>query len=161
MGTVGRNPGTRLETGTCHSRVTEFWHSVSCQVASGAMGEASQGLISLLNISLEPRRGIPEDKPTSWFLWGKTGTGKTRRAFELAANNSPPTCYCKDPNNKWWDGYQGEEIVVIEEWEPKNECTASKLKIWADRYPFAGEIKGGTLQKIRPRKIIVTSNYTI
>lgn len=51
--------------------------------------------------------------------------------------------------------------MVIEEWEPKNECTASKLKIWADRYPFPGEIKGGTIERIRPEKIIVTSNYSI
>lgn len=51
--------------------------------------------------------------------------------------------------------------MAIEEWSPKNECTSSQLKIWADRYPFCAEIKGGTLQKIRPLKIIVLSNYSI
>jgi len=86
---------------------------------------------------------------------GDTGTGKSRKAW-----SDYPEHFSKQLN-KWWDGYEDEEVVVIEEWAPKNECTASFLKIWADRYPFPAEVKGGTLKRIRPRKIIVTSNYTI
>jgi len=89
-----------------------------------------------------------------WW-WGSTGTGKSKKVWE-----EYPEHYGK-MLNKWWDGYQDEDVVVIEEWAPKNECTASALKIWADRYPFNAEIKGGLLKKIRPKKIIVTSNYTI
>ena len=63
--------------------------------------------------------------------------------------------------NKWWDGYDDQPVVIIEEWSPKNEVTASALKIWADRYPFTAQIKGGVLQKIRPTKLIVISNYRL
>lgn len=98
----------------------------------------------------------PLEGPLEHEWWyGPTGTGKSRRLWR-----EYPEHFQKSAN-KWWDGYSGQEVIAIEEWEPKNECTASKLKIWADRYPFPAEIKGGTLQKIRPRKIIVTSNYTI
>ena len=89
-----------------------------------------------------------------WWV-GPTGTGKSRTVWELY-----PDHYQKSLN-KWWDGYVDQDYVVIEEWSPKNEVSGSQLKIWADRYPFPGQIKGGTLQKIRPKKIIVLSNYSI
>lgn len=96
---------------------------------------------------------IIEELQNEWW-YGETGTGKSRELWERF-----PGHYQKSLN-KWWDGYNNEAIVAIEEWAPKNEVTASFLKIWADRYPFTGEIKGGTLQKLRPLKIIVLSNYT-
>lgn len=90
-----------------------------------------------------------------WW-YGNTGTGKSRLAWEKYGT----ICYQK-MLNKWWDGYDCQPIVIIEEWSPKNEVTASALKIWADRYPFTAQIKGGVLQKIRPKKLIVISNYPL
>lgn len=87
-----------------------------------------------------------------WWV-GPTGTGKSRTLWEMY-----PDHYAKELN-KWWDGYEGQDVVAIEEWCPKNECTASFLKIWADRYPFPAQIKGGSLRQIRPKKVIVLSNY--
>lgn len=89
-----------------------------------------------------------------WWI-GNTGTGKSKALWQLYPE------HFQKGTNKWWCGYAHEDVVAIEEWSPKNECTGSFLKIWADRYPFTGEIKGGTLKKIRPRKLIVLSNYSI
>jgi len=97
---------------------------------------------------------ILDSLENEWWV-GATGTGKSRKLWI-----DYPEHYQKSLN-KWWDGYDGQAIVAIEEWSPKNEVTSSLLKIWADRYPFSAEIKGGTLQKIRPKKVIVLSNYTI
>lgn len=87
-----------------------------------------------------------------WF-YGPPGTGKSRKARE-----ENPKAFIK-PINKWWDGYDNEDVVIIDEWEPENRL-GFLLKVWADRYPFVGECKGGS-RRMRPRKIIVTSNYKI
>lgn len=107
-------------------------------------------------LELRKRRLEPIDGELQHEWWyGATGTGKSRALWSMF-----PGHYAKELN-KWWDGYQDEEVVAIEEWAPKNECTASYLKIWADRYPFPAQIKGGTIRGIRPKKIIILSNYTI
>lgn len=86
--------------------------------------------------------------------WGPTGTGKSRYVREKY-----PDAYIKT-TNKWWDGYAGESVVIIEEWSPEHDKLLQHLKQWADHYPFRAEIKGGSMM-IRPKKIIVTSNYEI
>ena len=102
----------------------------------------------------------PNNKPTDtleheWWV-GPTGTGKSRLLWQLY-----PEHFGKDIN-KWWDGYRRQEVVAIEEWFPDVvPGLVQKLKRWADHNPFNAEIKGGTLLNIRPRKIIVLSNYTL
>lgn len=85
------------------------------------------------------------------WLFGPTGTGKSYRARQH-------TPFYNKLINKWWDGYEGEDNVIIEEWSPDNDKTTQRLKLWADRYDFPAEVKGGYI-RIRPRLIIVTSNY--
>ena len=88
-----------------------------------------------------------------WY-WGETGTGKSRSARALY-----PLAYVKNLN-KWWDGYDGQDTVIIDEWSPDHGMLASYLKIWSDHYPFRAEVKGSSMM-IRPTRIIITSNYSI
>jgi len=113
---------------------------------------------SLIRSKKKPKREIlnysDTDTPHEWWV-GPTGTGKSKALHELY-----PTHYQKE-KNKWWCNYDDQDVVAIEEADPKNmEHLADRLKVWADRYPFPGEIKGGRLEGIRPRKVIVTSNFT-
>jgi len=103
-----------------------------------------------------PKTNVIDGETQNEWWYGQTGTGKSRLAWEKYGD----ICYQK-MLNKWWDGYDEQPVVIIEEWSPKNDVTASALKIWADRYPFTAQIKGGVLQKIRPFKIIVISNYRL
>lgn len=103
---------------------------------------------------------IPEPVQQLDFHWfyGPTGTGKS-----LTARRENPDYYLKGIN-RWWDGYTGQECVIIEEWSPLEpgleKLMGHYLKQWADHHPFQAETKGG-MKMIRPPKIIVTSNYSL
>lgn len=88
------------------------------------------------------------------WIWGAAGTGKTSKAM-----SENPRAYLKGLN-KWWDGYVDQEVVIIDDMDPFHKSMARDFKIWADRYPFPAEVKGGSIV-IRPSKIVVTSNYRI
>lgn len=85
-----------------------------------------------------------------WFV-GKTKCGKSRTAREL------PNMFLK-MCNKWWVNYKGQDNVLIEDFDKKHDGLIHFMKIWADRYPFPCETKGGGMD-IRPRLIVVTSNW--
>jgi len=70
--------------------------------------------------------------------WGATGTGKSRRAWEEAGLMAYP----KDPRSKFWDGYRGQENVVIDEF--RGGIDIAHLLRWLDRYPVIVEVKGAS-----------------
>lgn len=88
------------------------------------------------------------------WIWGQAGAGKSRWAREQSESMYPKLC------NKWWDGYQGEEVVVMDDFMPEHKFLCQQLKIWADRYDCILETKGGAVHA-QYQWFIITSQYSI
>lgn len=94
------------------------------------------------------------EAPCGVWIYGLAGSGKSRSVLDAY-----PDLYPK-PRNQWWDGYQREPVVCIDDVDKYDVRLGGMLKIWTDAYPFIGEAKGTSL-KIRPEKVFVTSQYRI
>lgn len=95
----------------------------------------------------EPKRTW---KPTVEWIYGKTGTGKSKYAHETL-----PDAYTKSDNSKWWDGYDGHENVILDDYRG-DWMKLSELLTLLDRYERRIEYKGGSRQFLAKR-IIITS----
>lgn len=88
---------------------------------------------------------------TNVFWWyGSTGTGKSREAIERF-----PDAYWKPGSTKWWDGYDGESDVIIDDYR-RDLCTFAELLRLLDRYPLVVEQKGGSRQFVA-RNVVITT----
>lgn len=136
--------GTRFELGAKPIRRNAKidWESVW---TSAVAGDLSTVPANIRVVSYRTLRAIAadHDRPVAVLrscnvFWGKTGTGKSRRAWEEAG----PQAYSKDPRSKFWCGYQNETNVVIDEF--RGGIDISHMLRWLDRYPVRVEIKGSS-----------------
>ena len=89
-----------------------------------------------------------------WY-WGPSGVGKTHLVTELY-----PDAYLKRAQNKWFDAYQQEDVIVIDDLDDTHAYMGYELKKLADKYCYMVEVKNSSMY-IRPKKCVVTSQYTI
>lgn len=117
-----------------------------CAIASNLQGIKIGE--KLLQYSEKKRNWKPE---VQWF-WGPTGTGKTQTAQKLL-----PNAWWSSKSLRWWQGYDGHEEVIIDDFRG-DFCTFHELLRILDRYPYTIEMKGGSRQLLA-RKIIITSPF--
>lgn len=103
-------------------------------------------------------------KKHMFYFFGLTRTGKSWCAREIAKILSPDEepYVMVSPAKPWWDNYRMQKVVIVDEMpEHLNSDMKTNWKQWLDRYPFKGEVKGSSYNKIRPPYIIICSNYPI
>lgn len=90
------------------------------------------------------------------WIWGYSGVGKSRSVKALE-----PRPYMKG-QNKWWDLYNDEEIVLVDDFHPSRMLPlATHLKLWADPFgPISAEVKG-SMRWMKYKIFIVTSQYSL
>lgn len=109
------------------------------------------------NTSLSKYRLI-KSKPRDFksqviWLYGPSGVGKTAAAIDIVG----PGYYMKSDSSKWWDLFDGNSNVIIDDFEWSDYFTYKQLLRLFDRYPCMVQVKNGYVN-FAPRKIIVTSD---
>lgn len=105
------------------------------------------------------RNIIKVDQPNVRGVWicGLPGVGKSHWVRKVLADDS----YYPKPANKWWDGYTGQDYVVLEDLDHDTaKFMPHHLKIWADKWSFVAEAKGTAAFPCN-RWFVATSNYTM
>jgi len=109
-----------------------------------------RGLDALASITGERRQF--GDVCELHIRWGETGTGKSHYVHE---KHQAEGVYVKAPNSKWWDGYAGQRVVLIDDFE--GGIDYRDILTWCDKYPVQVEAKG-TMKPLNARMIYITSN---
>lgn len=150
-------PETRFELGTKPIRrnVKRDWDSVWELAKSGSFESIDKSILvphygAIKRIRQDNLQPIALERVVNVF-WGSTGLGKSRRAWAEAGMDAYP----KDPNTKFWDGYNGQRHVVIDEF--RGSISISHLLRWLDRYPVIVEVKGSSTCLVATH-IWITSN---
>lgn len=93
-----------------------------------------------------------DNPPTIYWYYGSTGTGKTKYVYKNFKD-----IYNTLDSIKWWDGYDQNETILIDDMR-KDYCKFHQLLKLLDRYPYKGEIKGGYVE-INSPNIIITCPF--
>lgn len=109
-----------------------------------------KGLEKLKNFMIEPRT----EPPYIEWRWGEFGTGKSRYVWD---SYDIDDIYNKD-NTKWWDGYSGQKVILIDDFDAKEWNYRDLLRL-LDRYPYQGQTKGGYVN-INSPYIYITCEFS-
>lgn len=143
------------DKGTPQRRASTDWDQVWELAKSGDIG----GIDACTRIRLYPTlcriskdflKPVGQERSVHVF-WGAPGTGKSRRAWEEAGL----CAYPKDPCTKYWDGYDRNDAVVIDEF--RGDINIAHVLRWFDRYPVIVECKYGAIS-LCCTNIWITSN---
>lgn len=106
-----------------------------------------------LTYNEEPR----DFKPEVIWLYGPSGGGKSYLARVICKADYSEDIYTKNDATKWWEGYDGHECVIIDDFRDSWWSYTELLRI-LDPYECRLEFKGGYRQ-LRSKIIIITSIF--
>jgi hypothetical protein len=130
-----------IKAGTTFKQIAEEYPSAAIRYGTG--------ILRLQQLYRPQREGPPE----IWCLWGKTGTGKTRRVWEFADVDK----LWVHPGDRWFDGYDNQPAVLFDDFDGGWFKLTYLLKL-IDRYIFQVPVKGSYVWWA-PKTIYFTSNH--
>lgn len=99
------------------------------------------------------RRKFRTEMTEGVWIYGPTGVGKSHACFE---GFDPKTHYLKNLNEDWWDGYKGQEVVIMNEF--RGQVRFGELLDLMDKWPKSVRWRGREPVPFLAKKIIITSS---
>lgn len=137
--------GTRFELGSLpiNRGGDKDWAEIKCAAQCGRLDDIPADVFvrnynSLKRIAQDYLKPLAQERSVNVY-WGKTGVGKSRRAWSEAGLDAYP----KDPRTKFWDGYRNHQHVVMDEF--RGDIDIAHILRWFDRYPVNVEVKGSSV----------------
>lgn len=87
------------------------------------------------------------------WMYGSTGCGKSHRAFQ---NFDPERCYVKCLTDDWWDGYTGQETVILNEF--RGNIPYSELLALVDKWPHTVKRRNREPMPFVSKYVVITSS---
>lgn len=114
----------------------------------GSYVRYQRGIEKVVQQVRREREKIP---PVVKYIWGPTGSGKTRFAYD---NHEDIWTY---PGKGWFDGYSGQKVALLDDLRADDGLSFGFLLRLLDRYPLDVPVKGGHVVW-DPEIIYITSN---
>ena len=128
-----------LDVGTCESDVADQYFGQWCRYRKSFSAYRDlQRPVGLRDVEV-------------FFLWGLAGSGKTGFVYQ----REPELWISSDPTLQWFDGYSGEEAVLLDDY--RGDASTSFILRVLDRYPLKVPVKG-SFTNWTPKRIYITSN---
>lgn len=99
------------------------------------------------------RKKFRTEMTTCTWIHGSTGVGKSHEVFQ---DYHPDTHYLYPRDNGWWDGYKGQETVIINEF--RGEIQYSELLDLIDKWPKTVRRRGREPVPFLAKHIWITSS---
>ncbi|HUD44048.1 MAG TPA: hypothetical protein VMR41_00740 [Patescibacteria group bacterium] len=128
-------------------------HDTLINVINNCDNTAQIKYAELIEKYVVPLQEVNIKRKVYWYF-GPTGSGKTRTAFEMLNRGS---WWMSSENLKWFDGYCGQEDVLIDDFRGDFTTFHFLLRL-LDIYPLKIPVKGGFVTWC-PKRIFITCPY--
>ncbi len=166
-----RKPGTEpKEFGVINNPPSNDFEVVAAEILKGrALEDVAlefpkhyikfHGGLGKLAAIVERRREHTFRKPRVLVFHGKTGTGKSRYAYEMAAHEYGS--YFRKTyadGTDWWDGYYNEKCIIVDDYNGETPITNLLRLLDGYGHNELRQVKGGFTRLKNMECVIFTSN---
>lgn len=150
FGEAPKKKGQRTDLEDVYKKIKEgATFSDIAEYAPGLAQRYANGIDRVIReLHNKPRTTAPQIR----WLWGESGSGKTHSITSVL---KPDEYYMKG-NTKWWDGYQQQRVVIMDEYN--GHMLTTELNMLLSHHQYLVEVKGGMVHFNSPLIYIISDS---